>query len=88
MFRRRRPRRFDELTRTSVVLHLTSGRSLAGILIGEYEDAFVLASARMLGEARGETMPLDGEVVVPTGKVEFAQAGVAIDDTGVTGAAT
>lgn len=77
----RRKRRFAEVVRSSVVLHLTSGQSVAGILLGAYDDSFALARTRLLAPSSGRVVPLDGEIVVPRESVLFAQVGVTIDDT-------
>lgn len=85
MFRRREPeperRRFAELIRSTVVLHLHGGDSIAGILLGEYTDVVSIARARLLSEASGRAVPLDGEVLVPLERIRFAQVDVKIDDT-------
>ena len=81
MFRRRTSRRFSDVVRSSVVLHLTTGESVAGILLGDYDDVFCLARTRILAETTGRVVPIDGEVLVPKAQVKYAQVGVSIDDT-------
>lgn len=81
MLGRRRPRRFAELIRSTVVLHLDGGDSIAGILLAEYDDSVSIARARLLSESQGRAVPLDGELVVPLARIRFAQAGVRLDDT-------
>lgn len=81
LWSRKRHRRFADLIRTSVVLHLDGNESIAGILLGEYEDVVAIARARLLSEATGRAIPLDGEVLVPLARIRHAQIGVKIDDT-------
>lgn len=76
----RRRSRFAEIVRSTVVLHLKSGESIAGVLIGEYDDCYSLTSARLLGTGDAPTIAADGETLVPCSNVRFAQVGVAIDD--------
>lgn len=77
----RRRRRLPELVRSTVVLHLEGGDSIAGLLIGEYDDVVCVARARLLSESSGRAVPMDGEVVVPLAKIRHAQVGVKLDDT-------
>lgn len=81
MFRGRTKRRFADVVRSTVVLHLYGDESIAGILLGDYDDVFCIARARVLSESAGRMVPLDGEVLVPKDRVKWAQVGVAIDDT-------
>ena len=84
MFRKKR-RRYADLLRSTVALHLTTGRTIAGVLIDEYDDVLALTKARAEADD-GSFQPLDGEVLVQLSRIEFAQAGVTIDDTaGVLG---
>jgi hypothetical protein len=76
---RRRGSRFADVVRSSVILHLDD-ESIYGILLAEYDDCFALARARVLSPASGRMVPVDGEVLVPRGRVKFAQVGVKIDD--------
>lgn len=79
LFGRRRSR-FAECIRSTVVLHLQGGESIAGVLLGEYDDVYALARARVLNEANGRLQPIDGEVLIRHDRVRFAQVGVRIDD--------
>lgn len=81
MFRGRKTRRFTDVVRSTVVLHLTGDESIAGILLGDYDDAFCIARARVLSESTGRMVPIDGEVLVPKERVKWAQVGITIDDT-------
>lgn len=81
MFLRRRGHRFSDVVRSTVVLHLDDGSSLAGIFLAEYDDAYSLARTRLLSESTGRAVPVDGEILVPKARVRFAQVGVKIDDT-------
>jgi hypothetical protein len=80
----RKRRRFPDLLRSTVALHLTTKRTVAGILIAEYDDVLCLTNARAEADD-GSFQPLDGEVVIPLSRIEFAQAGVTIDDADVLG---
>jgi hypothetical protein len=81
VLRRRESRRFADVVRSSVVLHLTTGESIAGVLLGDYADVYCLARTRILAETTGRVVPIDGEVLVPKERVKYAQVGVSIDDT-------
>lgn len=81
MLRGREKRRFADIVRSTVVLHLTSDESIAGILLGEYADVYALARVRILSETSGRVVPVDGEILVPKERVKYAQVGVSIDDT-------
>ena len=80
MFERRRRSRFAEITRSTVVLHLKTGRSIAGILIAEYDDVYALSNARLLSGGDAPVIASDGETLVPVSGVEWAQVGVKLDD--------
>jgi hypothetical protein len=81
VFRKRPGNRFAEMVRSTVVLHLDSGQSIAGVMLAEYEDVYALARARLLSPNAGNLVPLDGEVLVEKRRVLFAQAGVRLSDT-------
>lgn len=81
MFGRRPRRRFADLIRSTVVLHLTDAESIAGILLGEYDDVVSIARARLLSESSGRPVPLDGEIIVPLARIRFVQIGVRLDDS-------
>lgn len=79
MFGRKKTRLAD-VTRTTVVLHL-DGESIAGILLEEYDDVVAVVRARLLSEASGRAVPLDGEILIPRERIRFVQVGVKLDDT-------
>lgn len=81
LFGRRPQRRFADVVRSTVVLHLRDDESIAGILLAEYDDVYCLTRARALAETTGRLIPLDGEILVPKDRVRYAQIGVRIDDT-------
>lgn len=69
------------MIRSTVVVHLEGNESIAGLLLGEYEDVVAIANGRLLSEASGRVIPLDGEVLVPWERIRHVQVGVTIDDT-------
>jgi hypothetical protein len=78
-------RRLADLERATVVLHLTNGRSLAGVVIAEYDDVVSLTNVRVEVDDGG-FQPADGEVLVAWEKIVWTQLGVTIDDSvGVVG---
>lgn len=81
MFSGRRKRRLPDLIRSSVAVTLDDGTTLAGILLGEYDDCLALARCRYLSESTGRAVPMDGEILVPLARIRYAQAGIRIDDT-------
>lgn len=64
-----------------MVLHLHGNESIAGILLGEYDDVVAIARARLLSEASGRLVPLDGEILIPLDRIRFVQLGVRLDDS-------
>jgi hypothetical protein len=62
----------DDLTLDTVVVHLTTGRSLKGNKRSVYDDSIVLADARVLMD-EGMSQMLNGEVILPRERVEFIQ---------------
>lgn len=81
LWARRRRRRLADLERSTVVVALVGGDTIAGILLGEYDDVVSIARARLLSESTGRLHPLDGEVLIPLDRIRWWQAGVKIDDT-------
>lgn len=65
----------DKLERRTVVVHLSDGSSLRGVLAATYSDCLVLAHAAFLGQSAGEqvVVPVDGEAVLPRGNVSWVQ---------------
>lgn len=61
----------QRLLRSSVVVHLSSGSSIRGILVGEYRDAIVLAHAHYL--TAGGAEPIDGEAGIPRATIAWIQ---------------
>lgn len=61
--------------RKRIRLHLTTGRTIDGVLIhvSRRDQAYELADVRV--EIDGQLQPVDGRVFVPKNRVEFAQAG-------------
>jgi hypothetical protein len=68
------------MVRSTVVVHLTDGSSIAGIFLDSYDDVVALARARVLDGPAGQIIGLDGEVLIPHKRVRFVQAGISIDD--------
>lgn len=67
-----RVRWIDRLTRRTVVVHMTTGASVRGVLVGTYRDCLVLDHAAYLGSEAIEKV--DGEVIVPRERVAWMQA--------------
>jgi hypothetical protein len=68
------------LARASVVVHTGDGRSVQGVLVGEYRDALVLRHAvYLIPDGRREQ--LDGDVAIPRRNVSFLQVSPAPIDT-------
>ena len=61
----------DRLTGRTVVVHMTHGASVRGVLIGAYRDCLVLTHAAYLGTESVEKV--DGEVVVLRERVAWMQ---------------
>lgn len=59
------------LERRTVVVHTRNGSSIRGVLAGTYQDALVLTAAALL--SGNETIPIDGDVTVPRGNVDWIQ---------------
>lgn len=68
--------RFAQTVRQNVVVHLKSGKSIAGVLRAEYGDCVALGGAVLLSEA-GE-VSIDGEVLIRFEEIDFTQVGVAV----------
>jgi hypothetical protein len=69
------------VTRASIIVQLRSGRTVAGILLAEYDDTISLARARVEDGRGGGLVPIDGEILIPIAQIEYAQVGVKIDDS-------
>ena len=62
--------RYPELR--SVVVNTRTDRAFRGVLWRRRRGYLVLRNAEML-KGRGETVPVDGEVVIPAENVDFIQ---------------
>lgn len=62
----------DRLERHTVVVHLTDGQSLRGVLVATYDDCVVLAAAAYL-HSEGNTS-VDGEAVLLRERVAWMQS--------------
>lgn len=61
----------SRLVRRTIVVHMTDGQSIRGVLAGEYRDCLVLIHASYLGSE--SVTKVDGEVVVPRERVGWIQ---------------
>jgi hypothetical protein len=61
-----------QLTAETVVLHTRDGSSIRGVLLAVHSDVYVLRHAAYLS-ADGGTVAIDGEALVPVGRVGFIQ---------------
>ena len=61
-----------EIVAETVVVHVTSGASVRGILTAVHSDVLVLAHAEYLN-GDGSSIAVDGEALVPVSKVAFLQ---------------
>lgn len=70
-----RVRWIDRLVRRTVVVHLTTGSSIRGVMAGAYRDSIVLAHATYLGMVGGERLetPIDGDAVILREQVAWMQ---------------
>lgn len=69
-----RPSAVSERVRSRVLVTLKSGAAFDGVLYAADRRAWVLRNASALGAGdRGETVPVDGEVLILTGDIDFAQ---------------
>lgn len=67
-------RRLRDRLRSTVVLTLKTGQSFRGVLWETDASVWVLRNAEALsGGASGEDVGLDGELIVLTGDIAFAQ---------------
>lgn len=66
-----RVRWIDRLTRRTVVVHMTTGASVRGVLAGAYRDCLVLDHAAYLASEAIERV--DGEIIVPRERVAWLQ---------------
>lgn len=63
----------SERLRRRVIVTLHSGETFTGVLWQEDERAWVLRSAGMFDAPNGQVTPVDGEVVILTENVAYAQ---------------
>lgn len=68
----------NSVIRQRVTVHTLDNRSIEGVLIGVYRDAFALAHATYLQE-NGPGEQLDGETLIPARNVAFVQAPLAAE---------
>ena len=61
-----------EITAETVVLNTTGGESIRGVLVAVHSDVYVLRHAAYLNPD-GSKVTIDGEVLVPAGRVAFLQ---------------
>jgi hypothetical protein len=81
MFERKRRSRLAEVLRSTIVVQTKTGKTVAGILLAEYDDCIAIARARTEDPADPRRLlEIDGEVLVPHATIEFAQIGVSLDD--------
>lgn len=62
--------RYPELRR--VIVNLKTDRAFRGVLWRRRRNYLVMKNAEML-KVKGETVPVDGEVVIMAGNVDFIQ---------------
>lgn len=62
--------RYPELRR--IVLNTKTGKAFRGVLWQRRRGYVVLRNAQLL-KARGETVPMDGEVVIEVANIDFIQ---------------
>jgi hypothetical protein len=65
-------RLFDRYPTLKTVIVNTPDYSFRGVLWRRRGEYLVLRNAEMI-KTKGETVPLDGEVLIPTGRVQFLQ---------------
>lgn len=70
-----RVRWIDRLVRRNVVVHLTNGASIRGVLAGAYRDSVVLIHATYLGTLGGDRVetPIDGDAIILREQVAWMQ---------------
>ena len=73
-----------------IVVSLTTGGEIRGVLRERGTDAIVLAAPSVAGEQNGRVtwQPLVGEVVIPMERIEYWQRGLPPSMTDVWGAET
>jgi hypothetical protein len=64
-------RYIDRMVRETVVVHMTSGPSVRGVLLAVHRDCLVLIHARFLSGS--ESVDIAGEAVVPRERVAWLQ---------------
>jgi hypothetical protein len=70
-----RVRWIDRLVKRTVVVHMTTGASIRGVMSGTYRDSIVLAHATYLGMVGGDRVetPIDGDAVILREQVAWIQ---------------
>ena len=61
-----------DLTAETVVVHTRDDASIRGVLLAVHSDVYVLRHAAYLN-SDGSKVTIDGEVLVPAGRVAFLQ---------------
>lgn len=61
----------DRLTRRTLVVHMSDGVSVRGVLVNAYRDCLVLEHAAYL--SGGEETRVDGEVILPRKNLSWIQ---------------
>ena len=64
-------RYIERLTRETVVVNLTDGESIKGVLAATHKDCVVLVNAAVLGG--NVRVPIDGEAILPRAKIAWLQ---------------
>lgn len=57
-----------------VVVNLTTGTALRGVLWDQVGDVIVLRRAVLMGSGAAEPVPMDGEALIQLSRVDFIQA--------------
>lgn len=63
---------FVELVRDRVAVHLTSGDTIEGVVVGEYPEAIALAHGVALLD-NGTALALEGETVIERRRIAYVQ---------------
>lgn len=71
----RNTRGIDRLIARSIVINMTNGESIRGILVGNFKDSLVIKHAIHLGTLDGQRLevPIDGEATVPRERIAWIQ---------------
>lgn len=62
----------ERQSKRNVVVHMSDGVSMRGVLFGVYKDCFVLTHASYLSGS-GEETRVDGEVILPRKNLSWFQ---------------